>query len=147
MSTSKVDLAGGLERSASSSEPRGARRRWWSVVTALLVAAIFAQAVFAGLMLSGVEWARAAHVTTAFALFAATLVAGLVAIVTLRRIPHGAKLALALLLLALVISLQTAVGKSVVEGANLMWLHVPLGVALVGFAAQAASLARRLGGA
>jgi hypothetical protein len=112
----------------------------------LLVVAIFAQAVFAGLMLSGVEWARAAHSATAIVLIASTLAAGLISLVTLRDIAHGAKLGFTLLLLAVVVSLQTAVGKSSVEGANLMWVHIPLGVALVGFAMHVVAGARRLGG-
>jgi hypothetical protein len=130
-----------------SSAPGHDLRRWWSAITRLLVAAIFAQAVFAGLMLSGVEWARAAHSTGAVALIASTLAAGLAAIIILRRVAHGLKFGFALLLLAVALSLQTAVGKSLVGGANLMWLHVPLGVALVGFAIQAVAAARRLGGA
>jgi hypothetical protein len=111
----------------------------------LLVVAIFAQAVFAGLMLSGVEWARAAHSATAIVLIASTLTAGLISLATLRRIAHGPKLGFTLLSLAAVVFLQTVVGRSVAEGANLMWVHVPLGVALVGFATQAVAGARRLG--
>lgn len=121
------------------------QRQLWTAVAALLVVAVFAQAVFAGLMLSGVEWGRTAHSIGAVLLIAATLAAGLVALATLRRTRHGPTLGFTLLLLAAAISLQTAVGKSVVEGANLMWLHVPLGVALVGLAAQAVGAARRLG--
>jgi hypothetical protein len=120
-------------------------RQWWSIVAALIVAAVFTQAVFAGLMLSGVEWGREAHSATAIALIGATLAAGLVSIVTLRRIPHGLKLGFTLLALGVVVSLQTAVGKASVGGANLMWVHVPLGVALVGIAVQAVTGARRLG--
>jgi hypothetical protein len=121
-------------------------RRWWSVITILLVVAVFSEAVFAGAMLSGVDWGRTAHSVNAVALIALTLTAGLVAAVTLRRIPHGAKLGLMLLSLAVVVFLQTAVGKLSTQGANLMWVHVPLGVALVGLATQAAAVARRLGG-
>jgi hypothetical protein len=112
----------------------------------LLVVAIFTQAVLAGLMLSGVEWARAAHSATAMALIASTLAAGLASLITLRRIAQGPKLGFTLLSLAVVVVLQTVVGKSVTEGANLMWVHVPVGVALVGFATQAVSAARKLGG-
>ncbi len=122
-------------------------RRWWVVITCLLIAAIFAQAVFAGLMLSGFDWARAAHAANAMALIAATLAAGVAAVATLRRTPHGLKLALTLLSLALVLLLQTAVGKLAAQGTNLMWVHVPLGVALVGLAMQALNGARRLGAA
>jgi hypothetical protein len=120
-------------------------RRGWTVVTTLLVAAIFCEAVFAGVMLSGAGWGRTAHLANAFVLIASTLVAGLVAVVTLRRISHGPKLGLTLLSLALVIFLQTVLGRSSARGANLMWVHVPLGVALVAFAARAAAGARRLG--
>ena len=123
-----------------------ALRQWWSAVTALLVAAIFIQAVFAGAMLSGVSWAGKAHALNAFILIAATVAAGLVSVVTLRRIAHGPKLGLSLLLLAGLVFLQTAVGKLSAHGANLMWAHVPLGVASFGIAALAAAGARRLRG-
>lgn len=131
--------------SIDSSRPGRNLRQWWSVIAGALVAAVFAQAVFAGLMLSGVEWGRAAHSVTAVVLIASTVAAGLVSLVTLRHVPHGPKLGLTLLFLAVVVFLQTAVGKLLVEGENLMWAHVPLGVALVGFAAQALAGARRLG--
>ena len=48
-------------------------------------------------------------------------------------------------LLAAAVFLQTAVGRATAKGDNLLWLHVPLGVALVGFAGQAAAVARKLG--
>jgi hypothetical protein len=147
MMTSKHGAAVHAGGPTESSQPGDDLRQRWSVITSLLVVAIFAQAVFAGLMLSGVEWAREAHSLGAVALIASTLAAGIAAIVTLRRVAHGLKFGFALLLLAVVLSLQTAVGKSMVDGANLMWLHVPLGVALVGFATQAVAGARRLGGA
>lgn len=146
MIASKPGAAVHVDGPPESSRPGHDQRPWWSVITSLLVAAIFAQAVFAGLMLSGVEWGRTAHSAGAVVLIAATFAAGLAAVITLRRVAHGLKFGFTLLLLAVVISLQTAVGKSMVEGANLMWLHIPLGVALVGFATQAVAGARRLGG-
>jgi len=121
------------------------KQRWWSVITTLLILAIFAQAVFAGAMLSGFEWARPAHWAGAIALMAATLGTSLVAVVTLRRVKNGPKLGLILFLLAAAVFLQTAVGRATAKGDNLLWLHVPLGVALVGFAGQAAAVARKLG--
>jgi hypothetical protein len=136
-----------LEQPFASQEPKASFRYWWSVVTILLLAAIFAQAVFAGAMLSGIGWAHAAHAIGAVLLTGSTLVAALASAVTLRRIPQGRKLTLILLLLAATVFLQMAAGKMSANGANLMWLHVPLGVALVGLAAQAASVARRLGNA
>ncbi|MDZ4866019.1 MAG: hypothetical protein SGI91_01750 [Alphaproteobacteria bacterium] len=145
MTAGKHGAAAHVAGPAEFSRPGHDLRPWWSITASLLVAAIFAQAVFAGLMLSGVEWARAAHSVGAVVLIAATLAAGIAAVITLRRVAHGLKFGFTLLLLAVVVSLQTAVGKSMVEGANLMWLHVPLGVALVGFATQALAGARRLG--
>src|SRR5262245_48325167 len=146
MNTGKHDAALHFDPPTDSSEPSRNLRQWWIVVSALLVAGIFTQAVFAGLMLSGVEWGRSAHSVNAIVLIASTLGAGLVSLITLRRVPYGLKLSFVLLSLAVVVSLQTAIGKSSVEGANLMWIHIPLGVALVGFAAQAVANARRLGG-
>ena len=122
-----------------------ALRQWWSVIAALLVVAIFSQAVFAGAMLSGIGWAGKAHALGAVLLIAAAVAASLVSHVTLRRIPHGPSFALSLSLLAAAVFLQTAIGKLSAHGANLMWVHVPLGVALVGLAIQALAGARRLG--
>jgi hypothetical protein len=119
-------------------------RRRWVVITSLLVLALFFEAVFAGAMLSGVSWARTAHAVTAVVAIAASGAAGLVAILTLRRNPHGSRLAFTLLLLAATAIFQAAVGAASAKGANLLWVHVPLGVALVGFAALAAAGARRL---
>lgn len=120
-------------------------RRWWSTVTLLIAVTVFVQAAFAGAILSGVDFAYAAHKVTAAVLAASTITAGLVAILTLRSVPNGLKLGLILLSLAAVIILQTVLGKLSANGTNLMWLHVPLGVALVGLAMQAAMGARKLG--
>lgn len=133
------------QSTASSIEPNVTLREWWSVITTLLLAAIFIEAVFAGAMLSGVEWARTAHRVNAAILVGSTLIAGLVAVVTLRRIAHGLKLGLTLLSLAAAIFLQAVVGALSAKGANLLWVHVPLGVALFGFAARAAAITRRIG--
>ncbi|MBI3678684.1 MAG: hypothetical protein HY243_18895 [Proteobacteria bacterium] len=139
-----TDAAVQLGRPTVADDPSRTLRRWWTIVSVLLVVAIFAQAVFAGLMLSGVDWARSAHSLNAALLIAFTFTAGLVCVITLRRIQQGWKLGLTLLSLAVVVLLQTAVGKMSANGANLMWVHVPLGVALVGFAAQAVAHARKL---
>lgn len=121
-------------------------RQFWSIITILLVVDLVIEAAFAGAILSGADWARRAHVVNAVILIASTALAGLAAIPTLRRISQGLKLASALLSLAAVIGLQLAVGKLSAEGANLMWVHAPLGSALVGFAVLTAIHARRLGG-
>jgi heme A synthase len=135
-----------LHQSTASIEPNASLRQWWSVITILLLAAIFLEAVLAGAMLSGVDWARTAHRVNAAILIASTLAAGLVAVITLRRVAHGPRLGLTLLSLAAVVFLQAALGALSAKGANLLWVHVPLGVALFGFAARAADRARRLGG-
>lgn len=62
-------------------------RRGWTVIAALLLAAVFAQAVLAGAMLSGFAWARAAHSAGASLLIIVTLAAVLAAVFNLRRIP------------------------------------------------------------
>ena len=138
-------MAVDIGQPAVSQEPNASLRHRWSVVTALLLAAIFAQAVFAGAMLSGVGWAHAAHAINAGLLTGAALLAALAGAVTLRRIAQGRRLVLTLLALSATMFVQMAAGRMSESGANLMWLHVPLGVALVGLAAQAASGARRLG--
>jgi hypothetical protein len=122
-------------------------RRWWSWVSIGLASGLFLEAVFAGAMMSGAAWARAAHMANAALLVAAALVAGLVALATLRRLPHGLRFALTLLGLAAAVLLQAAIGRAAGHGAPLLWLHVPLGVALVGLATQSIGLARRLGDA
>jgi hypothetical protein len=145
MIASKQDTA--VPAGASARDPGRYVRPLWRGIAVLLVLAVFAQAVFAGLMLSGIEWGRAAHSLNSIVLIASTLAAGIAALVTIRHVPHGANLGFMLLALGVLVSLQTAIGKSSVEGANLMWVHIPLGVALVGFAAQTVTSARRLGGA
>ena len=142
MSTDTSGAAGYIGRPG----PTPNLRRWWAAVTGLLLADIFLEAVFAGAMLSGAPWARAAHAANAGLLIASTTFAGLVGVATLRRVPRGLRLGLTLLALAAVMAVQAAVGAISAKGANLLWVHVPLGVALVGFAAQALTSARRLGG-
>jgi hypothetical protein len=142
----KCDVAVQLSRPTVSNDRSRKLRQGWSVITTLLVVAVFTEAVFAGAMLSGVGWTRTAHSMNAAILIASTITAGLVAIGTLRRIPHGPKLASTLMSLAAVVLLQTAVGALSAKGANLLWVHVPLGVALFAFTVQAAASAGRLRG-
>jgi len=111
-------------------EPRAARG--WSVVTGLIFAGVFMQSVFAGFLLSGDGWGRSAHSLTATLLIAGTLIASIVAAITLRRSSErGGRFAASLFALAIVLVIQTAVGHRSADGENLLWLHVPLGVALV----------------
>jgi hypothetical protein len=122
-----------------------APRPWWRIIAIVLVVAIFLQAVFAGAMLSGFDWARAAHAANGVVVVAATFVAALAALVTLRRTPGGWRFALLLFALAAVAFVQFALGRMAAKGANLMWVHVPLGVMLVGLAGQVVAGARKLG--
>jgi len=119
-------------------------RRRWSVIATLIAIAVFAEAVFAGAMLSGVDWARGAHAAGATVAIALSLFAGLFAAVSLRGISRGPRLMLMLLSLAVLLVLQAVIGALTAKGANLVWLHVPLGVALFAFARQAITAASRL---
>jgi hypothetical protein len=146
MAMNTVNPAVHADRANASSQPGRNLRRWWIVVTTLLVASFFLEAVFAGAMLSGVGWARRAHAATAALVIVSTLTAALVSALTLRHVRHGPRLGLILLSLAAAAFFQAAVGALSAKGANLTWIHVPLGVALVGLAGLAAAGARRLGG-
>jgi len=126
-------------------EPNRNLRRSWIAITSVLLVAVFVEAIFAGAMLSGIGWARAAHRATALLLMASAIPAGLVCLLTLRRLPHGLKLGAILSSLGALVVVQAALGAISAHGANLLWLHVPLGVALVGLAGQAVACARRLG--
>lgn len=143
MTTEKYERAGQLVRTIQ--KPDRKTRQRWTIITALIAGGLLAQAVFAGAMLSGMAWASPAHSVNAMLLIAATLAAGLVSAVTLRRTPQGSTLGLTLLCLAVVVFLQTALGVLSAKGANLTWAHIPLGVALAGFAMQAVMRARGLG--
>jgi hypothetical protein len=140
-----VDAAARLGQPAGSTRPSPNLRQGWLVVTMLLVASFFLEAVFAGAMLSGAGWARAAHSATAMMLIASTGTAGLVSALTLRRFRHGPRLGVVLLSLAAVALVQAVMGALSAKGTNLVWLHVPFGVALVALAGQAVASARRLG--
>jgi len=145
MTTNKSDAADHPGAPTDPRHPAQTQQRLWRAVAATIMAGIFAQAISAGALLSGVDWAQAAHRGMAAALIVSALVAGVVAVITLRKVSHGTRLGLTLLALAVLIFLQAAVGKSIAQGATLMWIHVPLGVALVGFAGLALVGARRLG--
>ena len=119
-------------------------RRRWSVITGLLTLGIFLEAIFAGAILSGADWANTAHRLTAAILVPAAIAAGVVSVVALRRVANGQRLRLVLLGLAVVVFLQAALGALSAKGTNLLWAHVPLGVALFGLAIGAVIGARRL---
>jgi hypothetical protein len=121
--------------------------RVWSVLTRFLVVAVFTQSIFAGVLLSGEGWGRTAHGITALALVGATLGAGIAAALTLRGVGSDARrLTVLQLALAVILFAQMVIGRLSAEGQNLLWLHVPLGVALVGLTVQPARIAGRLAG-
>jgi hypothetical protein len=111
---------------------------WRRASAGALLAALALQAVLAGMMLSGAAWARTAHAAMAVILIASTAGGGLAALVNLRQVPHGRRLGLSLLALAATLAAQAVLGALSAKGFNLLWLHIPLGVALVGFATRAA---------
>ena len=138
-------MVSNLDQVTASRGPGVNLRPWWSMVTAGLVLAMFAQAVSAGAMLSGFDWASAAHAANALILVGVTFTAGLISTISLRRTRNGLRLGLLLLGLAAAVFVQFALGRLAAKGANVMWVHVPLGVVLVGFAGQTIAVARRLG--
>ena len=83
--------------------------------------------------------------TTASLVFLAALGAGIAAAARLRGVPGGRRLAVMLLGLSVALFVQDGLGKAAADGRDTLWLHVPLGVAVVGLAAQASMGARRLG--
>jgi hypothetical protein len=121
--------------------------RAWSLFTRLLVVAVFTQSIFAGVLLSGEDWGRTAHGITALGLVALTLAAGIAAALTVRGVGRDAnRLTVLLFALGVILFAQTVIGRLSAEGQNLLWLHVPLGVALVGLSVQPARIAGRLAG-
>ena len=131
--------------STGANTPSRNLRLGWTVFTILLAGGFFLEAIFAGSILSGVTWARKAHAATAMILIASALTGALVGLVTLRRFRHGPRLGLTLLSLAAAALVQAALGAMSAKGANLTWIHVPLGVALVSLAGLAALAARGMG--
>jgi len=131
---------------ASGTEMSSDRRigRGWVGFTTVAMWAIFLQSVTAGRILSGDDWARTAHRTTAGLSFLVILAAGLAALAVLRERTGGRRLALVLVALAVCLFVQHGLGTAAADGEDTLWLHIPFGIAIVAFAAQANMLARRL---
>jgi len=140
-----VDAGVPGDASTGAGRPGRNLRRGWAVFTILLAGGFFLEAIFAGSFLSGVTWARKAHAVSAMILIASAFTAGLIGLVTLRRYRYGPRLGLTLLSLAAAAVAQAALGAMSAKGANLAWIHVPLGVALVSVAGLAVLAARALG--
>jgi hypothetical protein len=131
---------------ASGTEMSTDRRigRGWVAFTTVAMWAIFLQSVTAGRILSGDDWARTAHRTTAGLSFLVTLAAGFAALAVLRERTGGRRLGVVLVALAVCLLVQHGLGTAAADGEDTLWLHIPFGVAIIAFAAQANMLARRL---
>lgn len=116
----------------------------WVVATRLVAIAVFAQAALAGQFLSGQQWARPLHRSLAVGLVITTVGMGLVALWRLHRLESGVRFAVALLGLGLGLLVQMTVGLLSADGHRLLWLHIPLGVALLGYSVDMVQRARRL---
>jgi hypothetical protein len=120
--------------------------RAWAVFTTVLMWAVVLQAVSAGRILTGDEWARDVHRTGAHAMFVAAIVAAVVALVRLRHRAGGRRFALMLVAVGVGVYVQHGLGTAAAEGRDTLWIHVPLGVALVLLLAHVSHVARRVGG-
>ena len=131
---------------ASEIETATGRRigRGWVGFTSVAMWAIFLQSVTAGRIFSGDDWARSAHRTAAGLLLLVVLAGGLAAFAVLRERRGGRRFALALVGLGVCLFVQHRLGTAATDGEDTLWLHVPFGVAIVVFAAQANMFARRL---
>lgn len=72
-----------------------------------------------------------------------SLITTVVAAFTRRRWSAGNRLATLLIALTVVLIVQNLAGE-LSSGGSLLWLHVPLGVAAVGLAAQPSMVASRM---
>lgn len=120
--------------------------RTWAMFTTVLTWAVFLQAVTAGRVLTGDDWARDVHRTTAGVLFLVAVGGGVVALVRLRDRARGRQFGLVLLAIGVGLFAEHGLGTAAADGEDTLWIHVPLGVALVALLAQATNLARRVGG-
>jgi drug/metabolite transporter (DMT)-like permease len=97
-----------------------------------------------GLAVASVRAADPRRRTTAVLSSLGILAAGLAALAVLRERTGGRRLAMALVALAVCLILQHGLGTAAADGDDTLWLHIPFGVAIFAFAAQADMLARRL---
>lgn len=117
----------------------------WAALARLLMIAVFAQSIFAGVFLSGEGWGRTAHRLTAYGLVATALITGIVAVAALMRTEGGRRFAFGLVAFGLGLVVQMVLGMLSADGERLLWLHIPFGGALVGAAAGLEGAARALG--
>jgi hypothetical protein len=120
--------------------------RAWVMFTTVLMWAVLLQAVTAGRIMAGDAWARDVHRTAAGLLFVVALGGGVVALVRLGDRARGRRFGLMLVAIGVGLLVQYRLGTAAADGEDTLWIHVPLGVALVVLLAQASQLARRVGG-
>jgi hypothetical protein len=123
-----------------------ATTRAWIAFTTILTLAVFFQAVTAGRILTGDEWARDLHRTVASLLILATVGGGIVALVRLRGRTRGRRFGLMLVAIGVIMFVQHGLGTAAADGHNTLWIHVPLGVALLGLLVETIHLACGVGG-
>jgi hypothetical protein len=119
--------------------------RAWVLFTTVLMWAVFLQAVTAGRILEGDEWARDVHRIAAGLLVLVAVAGGVVALVRLRGRARGRRFGLMLVAIGVGLFVQYSLGTAAADGEDTLWIHVPLGVALVGLLAHASQSARRVG--
>lgn len=134
-----------MSAATGESRDRPAGVAAWTAVARLLMIAAFAQSIFAGVFLSGEGWGRTAHRLTAYGLVATALIAGIVAVAVLARMEGGPRFAFGLVAFGLGLVVQMVLGLLSADGERLLWLHIPLGVALIGAAAGLEGAVRTLG--
>ena len=105
--------------------------RAWIVFTSVLTLAVFAQAVTAGRLLAGDQWARDVHRAAAGLLVISAIVGGLIALVRLRGCAGGSRFGLLLVAAGVGLLVQYGLGTAAADGEDTLWIHVPLGVAFV----------------
>ena len=130
---------------ATVDAPRHAAPRGWIAFTSILTLAVFLQAVTAGRILSGDDWARDVHRATAGLLVLAAIVGGVVALIRVRDRAGGRRFGLMLLAMGSGLFVQHALGTAAANGSDTLWIHIPLGVALVSLMMRLGSVARRIG--
>jgi hypothetical protein len=138
-----------MSTTAGSNAPAASARRTtaraWAGFVTVLTWAVFLQAVTAGRIFAGDDWARDAHRTVAGLLVLVAVGGGAVALVRLRGRAGGRRFGLALVAIGVGLMVQHNLGTAAAEGEDTLWLHVPLGVALVGLLARVGHVARSIG--
>lgn len=133
------------DRGAALEAPPSGQIMAWIIFARLLLLAVYAQSIFAGVFLSGKIWGRDAHEINAGILVFVSFIAGALALFSLREVSGGRRYAAAMLAFAVAVTIQYGIGEQVADGERLLWIHIPFGVALVGWSAEMATVARRLG--